>query len=608
MSISATEVSLRNLKRQAWYRAIVLVSLLPLAGCIASAPGGGGGGSKPITVTVTSSPTAPASVFVMNTSGMPDTVQYTATVTGTSDTAVTWTLSAYSNASVVCTATGSGLGTITTTGSNTMTYTAPSILPVSPCDVVVTATSSKDNVTTGQALVKVSVFVTINPAPPTIGQGANLQYAATVVGASSANQGIGWSAPSCTPCSNQQTGGAFDPNNPGLFIAPGLQSGTTQVVTTINATSIFDSNQSPMTTITVLKSDALGTATPSTPAAAQITCPSFTGGLNGATCYQLKVSCDAIADYYAYLKVNSPTGTPLGTVIFGTGTGGTSLYDNDLSFIVGSFNGGQTVVGDLLNLGVANQGFTTVQISFSDPFNPQPPQPNGWLQGPGGVRRVACRYATVADWVYKNIHNSNASAPYCATGNSGGSGAIGYAVTEYALASEFSMLEMTSGPVMTLLHQGCAVCGKYPGSDPCTQTQGNMCYSVSAGGTGSTAGIIDTAYQAQGQSTPTLCTDAVNGVNPNDPNFSRFLSDSIEDDPGVRPQLPIPDPPTTVNVVFGTMDTTGNAVPEGYAWWGGVGPQPPPPTCVATAPHAIPSDPNGAAQIVSDIQTSCKIH
>jgi hypothetical protein len=599
MSTSGTLVSSPSFKNQAWSRAIVLLSVLPLAGCLAHSPGsGGGGGQQPITVTVTSSPTAPASVPV-STGSTSSTVQYTATVTGTTDTAVTWTLSAYGNASVVCTATGTGLGTITTTGGNTMTYTAPTILPVSPCDVVVTATSGKDNVTTGQALVKVSVFVTIAPAPPTIGQGANLQYTATVTGASSANQGVSWSAPSCTPCSNQQTGGAFDANNPGLYIAPGLQSGTAQVVTTINASSIFDSNQSPTTTITVLKNDPLGSAAGTT-----IPCPTFSGGVAGATCYQVNTSCDAIADYSVYLKVNEPVATPVGTVILGTGTGGSSLYDNDPNFIANGINGGETVVQ-----GVLDAGFTTVQISFGSPFNSTNTE-NGWLQGPGGVRRLACRYATVADWVYKNIHNSNSSAPYCATGNSGGSGAIGYAVTEYGLASEFSLLEMTSGPVMTLLSQGCNVCGApFIGSNPCTQTQENMCYTVSAGGTSSTAGIIDTAYQAQGQSTPTLCTDAVNGVNSANPNFARFLSDSIEDDPGVRPALPIANPPTNVNVVFGTMDTTGNAVPQGYAWWGAIGLQTPPkPVCVPKAPHAIPSDPSGAAQIVSDIQTLCKVH
>jgi len=582
----------------------VLSAILPLAACIAHAPGSGQ--QQRISVTVTATPASPASVPVSTSTA--STVQLTATVTGTSNTAVTWSLAAASNASTLCTATGSGLGTISGTG-NSVTYTAPTSVPVSPCGVAITATSSEDNTTTGQALVNVHVLVTITPASDNIGQGANLQYTATVTGAPSSDQGVIWSA-SCPNCGSQQSGGAFDANNPGLFIAPGLVQGTTQVVTTINATSNFDPTQTGAATITVLPNDPLGTVSPTSAAAAEITCPTFSAGLAGSTCYQLTVSCDQIADWTTYLKVNTPPSgtTLLGTVIFETGRGGTSLYDNNSDFmntINGQpFNGGDTVVQGILNL-----GYTTVQLSFGDaPFDNGTGQANGWLQGPGGVRRLACRYATVADWVYKNIHNST-TLPYCATGNSGGSGAVGYAATTYALASEFSLLEVTSGPVMTRLHQGCNVCGNFLGSDPCTEMQENMCYSAS-GGTDGTAAIIDTAYQAVGQMTPTLCTDAVNGVvvgGVTDPNFNRFQSDSIEwESGGNSTPLPIPDPPTDVSVVFGTLDTS-NAIPQGDAWWSGVSPQPSKAVCVPDAEHAIPAVQDGAAQIISDIQSKCVV-
>jgi hypothetical protein len=501
---------------------------------------------------------------------------------------VTWTVAADPTASNgLCSATGNQLGTVVTTGTNTMTYTAPAgPLPISPCGVVVTATSNEDNTTSAQALVNVHVVVNIAAAPSTIGQRANLQYSATVTGAptGSPGQDIQWSA---------ANGGAFDNPiyNNGLYVAPPLTKDEPPITVTIQATSSFDPTQTASVPITVETGDRLGTIAQTTAASALITCPTFTGGSTGASCYQLKVSCDAIADYYAYLKVNTPAGTPAGTVIFGTGSGGTSLYDNDPSFTVGSFNGGDFVVE-----GILSAGFTTVQVSFGDPFNPQPAQPNGWLQGPGGVRRVACRYATVADWVYKNIHNSSTAAPYCATGNSGGAGAIGYAVSQYGLAPEFTLIEPTSGPVMTVLHQGCNVCGQYTGSNPCTNTPGvNLCYTAS-GGTGSTAGIIDLAYQASGQTTPTLCSTGVNGDNS---NFTRFLSDSIEDDPGISPALPIPSPPTTANIVFGSDDTS-NALPMGYAWRAAVGPTPTF-TCKDGTPHAVPSTSAGAQQIIDDI-------
>ncbi len=537
-------------------------------------------------IVVTLSPGSGVSIPVNGTK------QFTATVTGTSNTAVTnWQANGVEGGN-------STVGTISSSGL----YTAPANLVASPWQVTITAVSAADSAATGSTLANVHVTVTVTPSTDTIGQGANRQFTATVNG--STNQNVIWNA-SCPTCPTGQTGGKFDINNLGLYYAPGFAAGVTQVTDSISAAPAIDPTATPGTaTMTVLANDPLGTVAPSTAAAAQISCPTFAGGLSGATCYQLKVSCDAVAGYNVYLKVNTPT-SPVGTVIFGTGSGGNTLYDNEPSFIVGAVNGGETIVQ-----GVFNAGYTTVQVSYGGSFD-STASTNGWLQGPGGVRRLACRYATAADWIYKNIHNSNKSAPMCATGHREGSGALGYAVTEYGLASEFSLIEHTSGPAMTLLHWGCNVCGgQYVGSDPCTHAAGvNMCYSLSSGGSDIDASLIDAAYQVAGQSTPTLCT---NGINADDTNFSRFLSDSVEDDPGVNPKFPIPNPPTNVNVVFGTLDTGTAALPQGYAWWGGVGPQPPAPTCVPTAGQAIAADntpvTGGAAQILSDITSKCTVH
>jgi hypothetical protein len=565
---------------------------------------------------LTLSPNTNTSLPVSTTTA--STLSMTATITGIANTGVTWGLTSVAVSGTSCPATGSGLGSIPGSGNN-VTYTAPSNVPVSPCGVAITATSAADSTLSAQELVNVHVAVTISPTAnsitqgsETIGQGANLQYSATVWGAPSGETGVVWNA-ACPTCQSQQTGGAFDANNAGLYIAPGFEQGTTQVATNITATSNFDPTQSATTAITVLGNDPLGTVSPTTAAAAEITCPTFSAGLTGATCYQLQVSCDQIADWTAYLKVNPApsSGTLLGTVIFETGEGGVNLYDNDPEFIGtndgGPFNGGDTVVN-----GVWGTGYTTVQVSFGGPFNTNSSVANGWLQGPGGVRRLACRYATVADWVYRNIHNSNTNLPYCATGNGSGAAAIGYAATVYPQVAEFSLIEVTGGPLMTRLHWGCNQCGgSFVGSNPCTQESGvNMCYSTSGSGDG-TSGMIDAAYQAVGQNTPQLCTNAVNGVEVGgvlDPNFNRFQSDSIEwESGGDSEPLPIPDPPTDIGLVFGTMDTT-NAVPQGYAWWQGVSPQPPKAVCKADASIDVPLVLDGANQIIQDIQNNCKLH
>lgn len=594
------QTSSSNCDHQVWYRAIILLSLFPLVGCLAHAPGSGGGGQQqPLTVTV--SPT-PVSLAV----GAQQTFTAVVGPSGTSQ-GVTWgtpTLSANSAAS----ATGAGLGTMSGSG----VYTAPTSISscgagITQCNlqVVITATSTADSSYAGQALVTVHVTVAMSPltnsvdgSPLTIGQGANLQFSSTVTGAS--NTAVNWSA-ACTGCASGQGGGGFDPNNTGLYIAPPLQQGiTTAQTVTLTATSDFDSNNYATTTISVLASDPLGTVTSSSQLGS---CPG--GGLANGTCYQVNISCNGIEDYSAYLKVNSPTGTPKGTVIFGTGSGGSTLYDNDPEFFYGAnddTNGGGAIVQ-----GVLNAGYTTAQVSYGAPFN-STNTANGWLQGPGGVRRLACRYATLAEWVYQNIHNSNTNAPYCATGNSGGSGAIGYAVFNYGLDSIFAMIEPTSGPVMTRIDLGCSPQGSnsYNGRTACTnppQSSLDMGYSSGNETGDGTAGIIDTAYQNLGSSTPTLCTDGVNGINSS--NSLRFQSDSIDYAPSKSPAIPIPNPPTTVNVVFGGADTS-NAVAQGETWWASIGSAPgakPTQACVADAPHPIPAAPlgDGVTQIVNDI-------
>jgi len=62
---------------------------------------------------------------------------------------------------------------------------------------------------------------------------------------------------------------------------------------------------------------------------------------------------------------------------------------------------------------------------------------------------------TLAQWVYQNIHHSNTSAPFCATGNSAGSAAITHSVAHYGLDSIFAFIEPTSGPPLARLDYGC---------------------------------------------------------------------------------------------------------------------------------------------------------
>lgn len=491
---------------------------------------------------------------------------FSATVTGTSNTAVTWQVNG----------TNAGSSTVGTIDSNG-TYTAPAIIPSSvtsgPFQVTITAISQADSSASGQALAKVHVTVSVTPATDTIGQGANMQYIAVVTGApaGAANQGVGWSP---------SGGGSFDTNNPGIFVAGQLNSGSTSLAVTVTATSTFDPQQSGSATLTVLPADPLGTIdSASVKTLPANECPADPhGGLANGTCYSMNVACDGIADATAYLKVNAPAATPVGTVLFATDGGGDALYDTAWTY------GYQTVE----NVLAAN--YNTVQLSFGRPFDLT--KPNGWLQGPGGVRRLACRVATVAAWVFDNPLKINLNAagknPYCATGNSEGSSAVAYAVSEYGLSSMFPMIEPTSGPRMTRLDWGCICSSQQGPADTCSgSAPASMCYSTQD------AAMIDAAYGTSAKCSAGASTDG-----------NLFLSDSILYSPNTG--IPLPLPNTTVNMLFGATDLT-NAVPQGEVWRSNVSPTTPTQGCANTAGHEIPNDLNGAQQIATDIIQYCKV-
>jgi hypothetical protein len=413
-----------------------------------------------------------------------------------------------------------------------------------------------------------------NPCP--IGVGANWQLSATVSGAS--NQNVTWSISPSGATSGTIGSGT------GIYIAPNTIP--SPVTVTITATSVADSSATASVPVTIVANDPIGSVTSS-----QL--PSCEGSVQNGSCYQLAVSCPLIADFTVYLKVNNPSGVPAGTVLLGIGTGGSGLYDDPTA---GGFEFGSNVVNSLLT-----SGYNTVQVSFGAPFD-SGSQPNGWLTGPGGVRRLACRYATVADWVYKNptiinslVSTSN-SAPMCATGNSGGSAVIAYAVYEYGLASEFAMIEPTSGPVMTRIDLGCNPAGTNSSLNACTELQQDMVYST-GGTTGGDAAVIDEAYQASGATTPTPCTDSINGT---PAPAGLFLSDSILYEGAQAVTLPN----LTIKQLFGDADTS-NAVPQGTFWNSYVTPNPTLQCLLSPVAHDVPSYSDGANQIASDIAAAC---
>jgi hypothetical protein len=152
------------------------------------------------------------------------TQQFTATVTGSSNTAVTWSIPAGAPGSI---------------NASTGLYTAPANI-TSQQNVTVTATSQADSTKTATATVTLAlVSITVAPPTATLNGGQTQQFTATVTGSS--NTAVTWSIPAGAPGSiNASTG---------LYTAPA--NITSQQNVTVTATSQADSTKTATATVTL---------------------------------------------------------------------------------------------------------------------------------------------------------------------------------------------------------------------------------------------------------------------------------------------------------------------------------------------------------------------
>lgn len=168
--------------------------------------------SPPADIVVHITPAAP----VVGSGGQ---IQLQATVDGTADQQVTWSV------------TGTGNGSISASGL----FTAPT----GPKDVVVVAQSHADTNATASVTVHVNapgvILVHVTPAAPTVATGGQQQFTATVD--NTADQVVTWSVIE-SACGSITTGG--------LYTAPG-----TATSCTVKATSHADATKSGTATVTV---------------------------------------------------------------------------------------------------------------------------------------------------------------------------------------------------------------------------------------------------------------------------------------------------------------------------------------------------------------------
>jgi len=184
----------------------------------------------PVAVAVTVSPTTTQSVVI------DQSMQFTATVTGTTNTAVTWSVNGIVGGNVIT-------GTISTSGL----YTSPP-LPFSGVQVV-TATSVADPTKSAFGMVRVipplGVNVSISPESIWLHTLQPWNFSASVLGTS--NGTVTWSVAGVT--GGNSTHGTISTS--GLYTAPKTVPKTPQV--TVTATSVDDPTKSASGTVTIAK-------------------------------------------------------------------------------------------------------------------------------------------------------------------------------------------------------------------------------------------------------------------------------------------------------------------------------------------------------------------
>jgi len=325
------------------------------------------------------------------------------------------------------------------------------------------------------------------------------------------------------------------------------------------------------------------------------TCPDE--GIANATCYEVVISdCpDTTGDFVAVIKVNDPPDPFFsnGTVFFTVSGTGIGFYDNAFPKTDPRCSEGENC--SLMAVqNINSAGYRTVQVNFNDPDDPGL-EPSGWLTGPAvyGHRSLACRYATLVHQVWVDLLDGDTQRPVCATGNSAGGSAIGYAITQYGMGNPggpgplFTMVEPTSGPPMGRIDHGCM--------GPAAPRPVVSCpagTSISENyGLALAAAYLDPAFYSD------VCTiDIESDGEDADPTF---FHDSVLSDDFPQPQYQ-----TFVKILFGSADLT-QAVPLGLEWYDAIT-SPKAEECIAGAGHELPANFDGAAAIVEDVTTFCR--
>ncbi len=160
-------------------------------------------------------------------------------------------------------------------------------------------------------------------------------------------------------------------------------------------------------------------------------CNGGVGQIPNTVCKTVRVTCPGIKPLAAQVRITEPAAGVAyrGTVVVGSGGNGGGFYAGP--------PGGRELVED-----IAGMGFRVVDRAWA----------GGWPTMEGGMVPESCRYATLLTWVHDHIHKGG---KFVATGNSGGSAEISYALTTWDRGDILDVAIPTSGPPLGRLDYAC---------------------------------------------------------------------------------------------------------------------------------------------------------
>jgi hypothetical protein len=321
------------------------------------------------------------------------TQQFVASVTGSTGTAVTWSVDNVTGGN-------SSVGTISSVGL----YTAPGSVP-NPATVTVTAVSASSPQSTASATVTISDGLQVSLAPTTasVPAGGAQTFTAIVSGAGALPTTVNWSVNGITGGNSAIGTIGANSNNSALYTAPSTIPNPAAVI--ISATSTADSSKSGVATVTIVCANsnsispasatvALGQSQPFTASLCVPPGAAISWDVNGiaggnATFGTIIVTGAATATYHAPQNLPSPSSFQIHAVSGSVGAAATVTLSSSVAVALSplsatlNFNQRQTFTPTVSNTmkaalswtvnGIPNGNATVGQVCAQNSNPCQPP-------------------------------------------------------------------------------------------------------------------------------------------------------------------------------------------------------------------------------------------